>query len=259
MTIDTRIEVLSIVSFNNQARVAYLERSFRVFHHHYPNVRHVVIDGSTEIGSQQQIYSELGIEVHHRPTPFSERLKFGINLLKDDYFVFLPDDFNWIFNFPLHKAIEECRHEKIDELKLTCRGMQWFARPNSQPEPWFAGNKVISGEQLIEKGDLFLSGRTLFRAFNEQFSLACNLIQLDFISDLLRKMPDDLLSPGAVEKWAYIRLYLRLNKYSVAYYKMWIPAFHFIDLEVEGYAQAHKALDMLIDENFNSYNESFNQ
>ena len=258
MTRSTHIEVLSIVSFNNQARVAYLERSFRAFHRYNPNVRHVVIDGSTEIGYQEKIYRELGIEVRHRPTPFSERLKFGLTQLKEDYFVFLPDDFNWIFDYPLKDAIEECRRVKIDELKLTCRGMPWFAQPCPQPQSWFEGSKVISGEQLIRQGDLFVSGRSLLRAFHEQFSLACNLIRTDFISRLAIKMPDDIPSPGAVEKWVYPRLYLRLNRYSVAYYKMWIPAFHFINLEVEGQAQAHKALDMLIDDNFQLYNKLYN-
>jgi hypothetical protein len=252
------IEALSVVSFDNPARVPYLERSFRAFHRYYPGARHVVMDGSERMGAQEEIYRGLGVEFHHRPTAFSERLKFGLGRLRQDYFVFLPDDFNWIFDFPLAAAIEECGRHGIDELKLTCRGMPWFSRPNPVPETWFHGDRVISGERLVRRGDLFVSERTLFRDFHEQFSLACNLIRRGFLEALARRMPDDLPSPGAVEKWAYLRLYLKLNRYSVAYYKMWIPAFHFIDLTVEGRAQAHKADDMLIDENFDLYNGLYN-
>lgn len=253
-----RVEVLSIVSFNNPARIDYLERSFRVFHQYYPNVRHVVIDGSEILSRQVDIYSELGIEYHHQPTPFSQRLKFGLSLLKNSYFVFLPDDFTWIFPFPLAEAIAECEKFHVDELKLTCRGMPWFAQEHPVPEPWHVNGKLNTGEQLLRQGDLYISTWGLRRSFSEQFSLACNIIRKEFVALLASGMPDTLVSPGKVEKWAYLRLYARLNRYVVAYYKMWIPAFHFIDLSLEGAEHANKAADMLIEKNFEIYNVFLN-
>lgn len=253
-----RIEVLSIVSFNNPARIDYLKKSFRVFHSYYPDVRHVVIDGSDVLAAQVNTYNELGIEFYHRPTPFSERLKYGLSLLKNDYFVFLPDDFTWIFHYPLEEAIAECKKHEVDELKLTCRGMPWFSQENPEPELWHVEGKLRTGEQLVRQGELYISKRGIRRSFSEQFSLACNIIRKEFIAALTQRMPDTLLSPGGVEKWAYIRLYCRLNRYAVAYYKMWIPAFHFIDLNVEGVEHRIKALDMLTENNFEIYNATFN-
>lgn len=253
------IEVLSIVSFNNSARIDYLERSFRVFHSYYPDVRHVVIDGSDKLSRQVNIYNQLGIEFHHRPTAFSERLKYGISLLRNDYFVFLPDDFTWIFQFPLEDAVEQSKKNGVDELKLTCRGMTWFSQENPEPVPWHANGKLRTGEQLVRQGKLYISKRGITRSFSEQFSLACNIIRKEFIVALAQKMPDTLLTPGKVEKWAYIRLYCRLNRYVVAYYKMWIPAFHFIDLNVEGLCNAEKASDMLLPSNFDIYNKTNGQ
>lgn len=252
------IEVLSIVSFNNQERINYLERSFKRFHKYYPEVRHVVIDGSAHLSRQVEIYKELGVEYYHQQTPFSQRLKFGLGLLKNNYFVFLPDDFAWIFPFPLEQAIAECEKNNVDELKLACRGMPWFAQKDPVPVPWHVNGRLNTGEQLVRNGDLYISKRGLRRSFAEQFSLACNIIRKDFIVPLAKKMPDTLTSPAKVEVWAYLRLYARLNRYVMAYFKMWIPAFHFIDLEVEGVRHANKATDMLIEENFEIYNVFFN-
>ena len=90
------VEVLSLVNFDNQARVQYLERSFRSFYKYNNVTNHIVIDGSQKIGRQKEIYDELGITYFHQRTYFSERLKFGLQQLKNDYFVFLPDDYEWI-------------------------------------------------------------------------------------------------------------------------------------------------------------------
>ncbi|MFK7873439.1 MAG: hypothetical protein AB8C84_09805 [Oligoflexales bacterium] len=251
------IEVLSIMAFHNPKRISYLEKSLGSFYQHYNQnqVRHIVMDGSPSLGEQKEIFESFGIEYYHRPISFRDRMAEGINHLKTDYFVFLPDDFQWIFEFPLEDAVQQCREHQIDELKLTARGMSWYAQKNSEPTPWHNKGEVISGEKLKEKHDLFISQRHFRRDFHEQFSLACNLIRKDFMQWILDRVPA-AVSPGDLEKKAYLRLLL--HRYKTAYYKMWIPAFHFIDKNVEGENQWFKANDMLIEDNIKVYNQLFN-
>jgi len=252
------VEVLSLVNFNNKKRIEYLEQSFATFYKYKYDVRHVVIDGSDELGEQVEYYKKFNVEYHHQPKKtYARRLKNGLNLLKNDYFLFYPDDFAWIFHFPLEDAIAECRANKIKELKLTCRGMDWFSELNPKVVPWFQDNQVITGEKLKLAGNLYISNTiTFFRDFHEQISLACNIINTDFLKGILKLVPDSAYSPGKVEKWAY--LILAVRPYNVAYYKMWIPAFHFIDLDIEGHQWANKFKTSLRTENFSIYNSHFN-
>lgn len=254
------IEVLTLVNFDNPKRVEYLEKSFGSFYRHYKNVRHVVMDGSKNIDLQLPIYRNYGVEVYHRPeSTYGDRLKMAMELIKEKYFLFLPDDFQWIFPFPLEDAMVECSQYKIAEMKLTCRGLNWFSNPGADPEPWFSGNKVMSGETLNKVGSLAVSKRWLFRNFHEQFSLACNVLEAEFARWVIGKISRNVRTPGEAEKQAYIWLVFR--RYRVAYYKMWIPAFHFIDLNVEGSSDKNlqKAATMLIKENFETYNRCYNQ
>lgn len=251
------ISLLSIVAFEGSARVEYIDRSFGSFHQFYgPKFRHVVVDGSRKLAGQVSHYDRYGCEVYHHPIPYCSRLKIGLEKIDTEYLLFYPDDYTWIFRFPLEDAVRECQRAKIDELKLACRGMKWFSQPQATPQPWQLNGRVISGEQLTRDGDLFISRRHLRRDFHEQFSLGCHLIRTDFLRDVIRRVPDHVVSPGAVEKRAYLRLIFR--RYRTAYYKMWIPAFHFIDKSVEGSHQWHKADDMLVQENFAKYNSQFN-
>ncbi len=87
----------------------------------------------------------------------------------------------------------------------------------------------MSGERLRREGDLFVSRRWVWRDFHEQFSLACNVLQTDFARWVVDRVSAKVMSPGQAEKQAYVWLLLR--KYAVAYYRMWIPAFHFMTCE----------------------------
>jgi len=205
-----------------------------------------------------EIYQEFGLEVVHLPgETYGRRLRQGVARLREDYVVFLPDDYVWIFPFPLAAAIEECRNYGIDELKLACRGMKWFAQKNPQPAPWFNGHRVISGERLVPSGNLLVSKRHWRRNFHEQFSLGCHLLRRSFLSEVVAKIPEKVVSAGQAEKHAYLALVFR--RYKTGYYKMWIPAFHFIDVSVEGEKNRFKADDMLIENNYQIYNELYNR
>lgn len=254
------LEVISLVNFDNPKRVAYLEKSFGSFYKYNQAVKHYVFDSSATIDAQRPIYEKYGIECIHMPGSFyGERLKQAVRRVQGEYFLFLPDDFNWIFPFPLIDAVKECSREKIAELKLTCRGMEWFSQPCPTPQAWYSGTKVISGETLQSSGALAVSNGWIFRDFHEQFSLACNLLRTDFARWVFGKISRTAKSPGAAEKQAYI--WLTLRRYSTAYYRMWIPAFHFIDLKVEPQTEQniHKAQTSLIEENFEIYNRHFNK
>jgi hypothetical protein len=257
------MEVVSLVNFDNPKRVSYLDRSFSSFYSFYGNrkspVRHLVFDSSKTLQTQQRYYDRYAVEVHHHPgMPFGERLKLAMGLVREEYFTFLPDDFAWIFPFPLQEAINECILYDIAELKLTARGMKWYSQPGAQPQAWFRGEQVISGEKLLREGSLYVSRRWLLRDFHEQFSLACNVLQTDFARQIIGKISKNVKSPGQAEKQAYA--WLAFRRYAVAYYKMWIPAFHFIDLNVEGDSAQNqkKAETMLVEENFGTYNQHFN-
>lgn len=253
------MDVVSLVNFDNPARVQYLDRSFGSFYKFNSGHRHFVFDSSKNMGPQKLIYDRYGIQVLHMPGAyFGQRLKKAMTLVKDDYFLFLPDDFNWIFKFPLENAIQECRRFKIDHLKLTGRGMRWYSVKDASPAPWFEGSKVLTGEVLKKEGDLYVSRRWVWRDFHEQFSLACNILNTEFARWVIDRLPEKVKTPGQAEKNAYLRLLLR--RYSVAYYRMWIPAFHFIDLEVEGRTpqNVYKMQTSLIEDNFSRYNRAFN-
>jgi hypothetical protein len=254
------LEVVSLVNFDNPKRVSYLEKSFGSFYKYNRNVKHYVFDSSRSITAQRPLYEKFRVECIHMPGSFyGERLKQAISHVQGEYFLFLPDDFNWIFPFPLKEAVQECSREKIAELKLTCRGMDWFSQAQSTPQPWFTGTKVISGETLKSCGALAVSNGWIFRDFHEQFSLACNLLRTDFARWVFNKISASAKSPGAAEKQAYI--WLTFRRYKTAYYKMWTPAFHFIDLKVEpeNEQNIHKARTSLIEANFETYNRHFNK
>jgi len=266
------MEVLSLVNFDNLARVDYLQRSFKSFYIYNEVQRHIVIDGSKYMGKQKDIYDELGIEYYHMPTSFSQRLKFGVALLKQDYFVFLPDDYEWIFSLPIEQAIAESRENNIKELKFVCPPMQWFSMQNPSIEDWYdenytlqkihvptqSGNilkrflwnihtKLTNGETLVRNGNLLIAERQMRRSFMQQFSLGCHLMETEFVAELCLNMPNDILSAGKVEKYIYKKLVFRT--YLTAYFKMLTPAFHFIDLEVEGQDKIHIASTNLTESN----------
>lgn len=273
------VEVLSMVNFDNQDRIDYLQRSFKSFYKYNKIKKHIVIDGSKEMGRQQEIYEELNIEYYHQPISMAQRLKFGVSLMDNDYFVFLPDDYEWIFDFPTEEAIKEAKKNDIKELKLVCPPMQWFSEKEPIVEKWYdedfklkqvlvptqSGNILkrvfwdfhtwfTSGEQLVQKDDLFISYRHYRRSFMQQFSLGCHIIETNFMKNLCVNMPDDLPSAGSVEKYVYKKLLFR--PYLTAYYKMLTPAFHFIQLEVEGQEKAHIASTNLIAQNYKYFQEN---
>ncbi|MGZ3722559.1 MAG: hypothetical protein ACXVA9_06495 [Bdellovibrionales bacterium] len=253
------INVLSLVNFDNTRRAAYLERSFGSFYRHNSGVQHWVLDSSRSLEAQQPYYKKFGVQVIHRPgATFGQRLHEGLALLREDYFVFLPDDFEWIFAYPLERAIAQCRAHGIAELYLRPRGMKWYSQAGAAPQAWFEGAKLISGETLRSEDDLRVSRRWLLRDFHEQFSLGCNVLQTEFARSVIGKIPSKVKSPGQVEKNAYVRLLF--HRYATAYYKMWTPAFHFIDLSVEGDNDKNreKAETNLIAENIAVYNGRYN-
>lgn len=267
------LECLSLVNFDNPKRIAYLERSFGSLHQHNHIDRHIVIDGSQKIGAQETIYKKFGIECHHMPSAsFSSRLKKGSSLLKSDYFIFAPDDYEWIFDFPVAEAIAQARNHNIKELKLVCPPMQWFSQKDPVVEQWYDKNFKLkqvsvptqngniakrvfwdlhtwftSSEQLVRRDDLFISYRHFRRSFMQQFSLGCHIIETDFMKNLCANMSNDIPSAGSVEKYIYKMLLLK--PYLTAYYKMLTPAFHFIDIEIEGQEKMHIASTNLIAQN----------
>lgn len=253
------VEVVSLVHFGNPLRATYLERSFASFHHFNKNVRHLVFDSTPTLDVQMPYYKRFNVEVRHMPgTTYGERMRKVAENVKSDYFVFLPDDFEWVFSFPLEDCIQQARRHGIAELKLTCRGHEWFSQNNSTPKPWFEGRRVVSGETLVPADDLLISKRRWIKDFHEQFSLACNLMNRDFFKWVADRTPLTSRSPGQAEKNAYLRLLVK--RYLVAYYKMWIPAFHFIDLKVEGDTELNrlKLSQNITPENTAVYNRLYN-
>lgn len=252
------IEVVSLVNFNNEKRIRYLEKSFASFHQiNKDNVRHIVLDSSSELKGQEKIYEQHGIEFHHLPnSSYSYRLKRINGLVQSDYFVFLPDDFVWILDYPIEKAMDAARASNVAQIKLSCRGMEWFANENPEPASWYEGNKLASGEKLVKEGKCYVSKRWWFRNFHEQFSLAATITNKEFLHNTIKGIPDDIYSPGAAEKKAYIKLLLK--PYYTGYYDMLIPAFHFCEFEVEGKEKEYTMKDMLIEENYSIYNSLYN-
>ena len=153
------IEVVSLVNFSNKKRVKYLDKSFSSFYSfNHSKIRHIVLDSSEEVEEQRKIYDKYGIEFHHFPkSSYLARLKMINEIVKNDYFVFLPDDFVWIMDFPLDKAIEAAASSRLAQLKLSCRGMTWFAEKNPAPKSWFDGRRLESGEKLVVDGNCFVS------------------------------------------------------------------------------------------------------
>jgi len=252
------IEVVSLVNFNNEKRIRYLDKSFKTFHDFYPsNVRHIVLDSSTELNGQQEAYERYGVELYHMPdSSYSSRLKKIYSLVKSDYFVFLPDDFVWIFNYPIERAIEEAAASNIAQLKLSCRGMPWFSEENPTPSSWYHENKLISGEILVKNGKCYISKRWWYRDFHEQFSLAATITNKVFLHNTIKNISDNIFSPGEAEKRAYIKLLFK--PYNTGYFDMLIPAFHFCEYEVEGKDKEYTMRDMLIEKNYDIYNSLFN-
>ena len=274
------VEVLSLVNFDNQARVQYLERSFRSFYKYNNVTKHIVVDGSHKIGRQKEIYDELGITYFHQRTYFSERLKFGLQQIKNDYFVFLPDDYEWIHSLNIEDATTISRKNNIKELKFVCPPMQWFSMANPSVEKWYDKTFTLKdiyvpthkkkffksffwschrfftkGERLLKDGDLYISRRHFRRSFMQQFSLGCHLIEKHFLDVVTYRMPNNIVSAGDVEKFIYKKLLLR--NYLTAYYKMLTPAFHFIDLNVEGEDQAYMASTNLLEKNKEIFRRNF--
>lgn len=251
------IEVISLVNFSNEKRIEYIDKSFRSFHHFNKGVRHIVLDSTNSIEKQKKKYEELGVEYHHLPgVSYIDRLKMVNELVTNDYFVFLPDDFVWIYNYPIQKAMDQAKKNNVVQIKLSCRGMDWFSDPNPKPKPWFEGSKLISGETLKREGDLFVSNKLWFRNFHEQFSLAATITNKTFLHNAIMNIRRVTNSPGSVEKKVYLKLIF--TRYKTAYYDMKIPAFHFCDIEVEGIMKKHTTKDMLIESNYEIYNSLFN-
>jgi hypothetical protein len=253
------IEIVSLVNFDNLKRVEYLEKSFCSIHkYNSNNIIHHVFDSSKSTKIQSAYYQKLGIKLHHMPgSSYNERLKCIKSAVKSDFIVFLPDDYVWIFDFPIEDAILQARKHNVSQVKLSCRGMDWFSKKNSVPKPWFTGNQVESGEKLCEKDSLFISKRRWLRNFHEQFSLGCTISSVDFLDHVAQRIAKPLFSPGACEKRAY--LILAFYRYYTAYYKMQCPAFHFADYAVEGERTKHTLVDMLIEENYPVYNKLYNK
>jgi len=252
------IDILSIVSFPNSERVSYLEKSFGSFYQFNlkNKYRHIVIDGSLENFGQEEIYKKYSVQYFFIKETYSKRLKIGLSKIKNEYFLFMPDDYRWIIEYPFSQALEECKINKIHELKLVCRGMDWFSQKNPTPLPWHLNGKVISGEQLYKKGNLYISNRKIIKNFHENFSIGCHIINLNYINRLIKHLPSYIKSPSEVEKYFYLIIFLNRLWCRVAYYKMIIPAFHFATIEAEPYSDKFK--DMLINENTNIYNNAFN-
>lgn len=251
------------MNFNNQKRCVYLDTSFGSFYRFNSDLEidHTVVDSSKEMGDQKAYYDKYNVKTVHVPDEtYGRRLRIITSHIKQDYFVYLPDDFRWIFKYPLEEAIAQAKKHNVQMIKLGPRGMKWFAEPNpSNPEAWFDGNQVMSGEKLKQKDDLFVSSRWWYRDFHEQFSLGCCIFQSEFAHKIFNRINEKCLTPGQCEKSAYLRLLFQ--PYDVAYYKMWTPAFHFIDLDIEGdnqYTQV-RAADQLIEENIEIYNRLFHQ
>lgn len=253
------MEVLSLVNFDNQKRVQYLEKSFGSYYRNFPKTRHYVIDSSKSLNAQQEAYKKFGIECHHMPgANYATRLKFGINLIQSDYFLFFPDDFVWIMKYELERAVAQAREYGVHALKLGCRGMSWFSQKNPKPQSWHDGAKLISGETLVRHGDLYVSERRWIRDFHEQFSLGCGIMQTEFARSTIRKIPQSAKNPGHCEKWAYF--FLLFKRYYTAYYKMQTPVFHFVDLSIEGDSPKNRerAVTNLLEENYELFNREFN-
>ena len=83
------------------------------------------------------------------------------------------------------------------------------------------------------------------------------MLNLEFANWVVNRIPSSVRSAGEAEKRGYLALLFK--RYYTAYYRMWIPAFHFIDVEIEGENNRHKALDMLIEQNYSLYNELYNK
>jgi hypothetical protein len=252
------IEIVSLVNFDNPKRVQYLEKSFGSIHkYNSKNIVHHVFDSSQSTELQSIYYRKLGIELHHMPgSSYNERLQCIKDVVSSDFIVFLPDDYVWIFDFPIEAAISQARQYGVSQIKLSCRGMSWFAQENPTPKAWFKGNQVESGERLHEQGALFISKRRWFRNFHEQFSLGCTISSVEFLDHVAQRIRSPLFSPGACEKRAY--LILVFYRYYTAYYKMQCTAFHFADYGVEGKRTEHTLEDMLIEENYSVYNSLYN-
>lgn len=257
------IQVFSNMNFNNPNRAQYLERSFGSFYKFNSDldIEHIALDSSQSLDAQKKYYDQFGIHYIHCPDEtYARRLRKIADLATQDYFLFLPEDFRWIFKFPIEEAIGQAKEHNVEILKLTCRGMNWFSQKNpTNPKGWFQGDQVISGERLKKKGDLFVSDKMWLRDFHEQFSLSCVLFQTEFAKKVFNKISEKCISPGQCEKSAYLRLIF--TRYSVGYYKMMIPAFHFLDFSVEGknkYTEV-RAADELIEDNIETYNKLFNQ
>ncbi len=257
------IQVFSNMNFNNQDRVKYLDRSFGSFYKFNSDleISHTALDSSKTLGAQKVYYDNHGVHCLHLPNEtYAKRLKKITGLTTENYFLYLPEDFRWIFKFPIEDAIRQAEKYNVQIIKLTCRGMRWFSQNQPEnPKGWFHGNRVISGETLKKKGDLFISERLWFRDFHEQFSLSCVIFQTEFARKIFNRISEKCTSPGQCEKNAYLKLLL--TRYTTGYYKMMIPAFHFLDYSVEGKNKYTKirVADELIEENTELYNRLFNQ
>lgn len=259
------LEIVSMVYFADLLRVQYLSRSWESFHKMYDSMRfrHIVLDGSEDIGIQRAYYDKLNIEYYHRPESYSSRLKEAVKLVSGDYFLFFPDDFQWIFRYPLAEAIFQSRKCGVDELKLVCRGDTWMSSPGAEPKPWYRrtskGVVVAGGEVLKTCGNIHISKRfpALRRDFHEQFSLACHVLRTSFARSIFDRLPATLRSAAECERQIY--RVLRFRRYTTGYYRMWTPAFHFIDVNAEPNNNKREqfAATELHRENFEAFNAFF--
>jgi len=254
------IDILSLVNFNNQKRAQYLPQSWGSFYRYNSLGRHLVFDSSNTLDAQKPHYQNFKVDARHVPgMSYGERLQLGLSEIRSDYFLFYPDDFKWIFDYPLIEAVTQARRHSVKSIKLVPRGKNWYSTPQPDPLKWFSGNRVESGEVLTEMDDLRVSARHWRRDFHEQFSLSCNIMNTEFARWVARRIPTTVLSPGQAEKWAYLRL-LFYGRYKVAYYKMWTPAFHFVDLAIEGETPGNRlrAATNLLPENEATFNRLCN-
>lgn len=254
------IDILSLVNFNNQKRAQYLPQSWGSFYKYNLPGRHIVLDSSNVLDSQNQHYQDFKIDIRHVPgMSYGERLRLGLAEIRSDYFLFYPDDFKWIFDYPVDEAVIQARRHSVQAIKLVPRGKTWYSASEPMATKWYEGNRVESGEVLKVMDDLRVSQRHWRRDFHEQFSLSCNIMNTEFARWVAQRIPIAALSPGQAEKWAYFRL-LFYGRYKVAYFKMWTPAFHFVDLAIEGESPGNRlrATTNLRRENEDTFNRLCN-
>lgn len=257
------MEILSIISISDSRRLNYLRKSYLEFHRlSDKKYQWVVVDGSPVEVGQSELLQSLGVNHVKMPNAlYIDRLRRGLGLIKSKYCLFFPDDYRWVTTFPFATAIREMERLDISQLKLSCRGMKWFAQPGATPSDWIEEALADDSRRWsVDAGLFFRQDFCLRRGFHEQVSLGCTVSSTEFIRSLVRHWAAKLIgsSPSALEKLSYIRLPLINPRYRIGYFKFITPAFHYIESDLEGVKNFHKSLDALVDENVAVANDFLN-